>query len=94
MTKYRKHIAAYIVVKITRFFTHALTSNSWNWTSPKYHTDHFNSGGPPTERTHKISTNSGRFPCSSTKFPFKHAHIHLVKSGGGQVRTHERSIKL
>jgi len=73
MTKYRKHIAAYIV-EIPKFFTHALTSNSCNRTLPNYHTDHINSGGPPTARTHKISTNSGRFPCSSTKFPFKHTH--------------------
>jgi hypothetical protein len=53
-------------------FTCALTSNSCNWKPPNYHMDHINSGGPPTAHTHKISTNSGRFLCASTKFPFTH----------------------
>ena len=70
-------------------------SQATPWRAAAIHyMDHINSDGPPTARTQKISTNSVQFPYLSTNFSFTHTHALLVKSGGGQVGTHERSNDL
>ena len=79
-----KLLISNLLLKTPSIFTRALTSNYCNGTLPNNRLNRINSGSSPTARAHNISTNCGRFLCSSTNTDF-------VTRGGGQVRTYERS---
>jgi len=71
-------------LKTPSIFTRALTSNYCNWRSTNNHLDQLS--GSPTSRTqnfYKLWTIS--------LFVYEQT---LCQSGGGQIRTHEISIKL